>query len=197
MTISSISVSVSGLTDGDHHGLTLLLEGNLDGLSGGLLILGLVAVAAHLVVDLLDALGTDGPGDGVALLNILDGLSGKFDGGTVSIDMRGTDISLLNNIKNTAVVLGVLITISWLMVGWLVIASISWGWSISWLMISSWLVISLSGNTSCQGRDKETQPGLMNTKISLIDRKYLIFKGETLVSEIWFIAAADVNLQIH
>ena len=72
VSVSTISsVSVSWLTDGDHHGLALLLEGDLDSLAGGLLVLWLVGVAAHLIVNLLNALGTDSSGDIIALLNIL------------------------------------------------------------------------------------------------------------------------------
>ena len=71
VSVSTISVSVSWLAHGHHHGLALLDEAHLDSLAGGLLGLGLVAVAADLVVDLLDALSADSSGDVVALLHIL------------------------------------------------------------------------------------------------------------------------------
>ena len=161
VTISSIS---SRLADSDHLGLALLVEGDLHSLGTGSLSLGLVGVGADLIVNLLSGLCADSPGDIIALLLINDGLPHQLHGVAHSLESGHTHLSLLNHILDRAVVLGMLITISWLMVGWLVITSISWGWSISWLMISSRLVVSLSGDTSCQGRDKETQPGLMNKK---------------------------------
>merc|ERR1719422_1329524 len=121
VAVAAISVSVSGLTHGHHHGLALLDKADLDGLGGGDLGLGLVAVAAHLVVDLLSALSAHGPGHGVALLHILDGLPGQLDRGAGGLDVGGAHISLLDHIQDGAVVLGVLVTIGWLVVSGLVV----------------------------------------------------------------------------
>ena len=54
-----------------------------------------------------------------------------------------------------------LISIGWLVVGWLMISTISWSSSIgSWVTIGSRLVIGLGRNTSSQSWDEEAQPGL-------------------------------------
>jgi len=100
VAVSVVAVSSVGLADSHHHVLALLVEGHLNGLGGGGLSLGLVGVGADLVVDLLSALGTDGAGDGVALLNILDALAAQLNGGADSIKGRGAHISNLNNIQN-------------------------------------------------------------------------------------------------
>ena len=100
VAVGVVTISGVGLADSDHHVLALLLEGHLNGLGGGGLSLGLVGVGADLVVDLLGALGTDGAGDGVALLNILDALAAQLNGGADSIKGRGAHISNLNNIQN-------------------------------------------------------------------------------------------------
>merc|ERR1719411_2041235 len=121
VAVSAIAVSMSGLTDSHHHGLALLDEADLDSLGGGDLGLGLVAVAAHLVVNLLSALSADSPGHGVALLHILDGLPGQLHGGAGGLNVGGAHISLLHHIQHGAVVLGVLISIGGLMVGGLMV----------------------------------------------------------------------------
>ena len=100
VAVGVVTISGVGLADSDHHVLALLLEGHLNGLGGGGLSLGLVGVGADLVVDLLGALGADGAGDGVALLNILDALAAQLNGGADSIKGRGAHISNLNNIQN-------------------------------------------------------------------------------------------------
>jgi len=100
VAVSVVAVSSVGLADSHHHVLALLVEGHLNGLGGGGLSLGLVGVGADLVVDLLSALGTDGAGDGVALLDILDALAAQLNGGADSIKGRGAHISNLNNIQN-------------------------------------------------------------------------------------------------
>jgi len=90
----------SRLADSHHLGLTHLLKGHLHSLGGGALSLGLVGVGADLVVNLLSALGTDGAGNGVALLDILDALAAQLNGSADSIKGRGAHISNLNNIQN-------------------------------------------------------------------------------------------------
>merc|ERR1719400_1402338 len=107
-----VAVAVlGGLAHGHHLGLALLLEGDLDGLGGGLLVLGLVGVAAHLVVDLLDALSAHGAGDGVALLDVLDGLAAQLDVGALGGEGGGADLGSLNHVQDGAVVLGVLVSV--------------------------------------------------------------------------------------
>jgi len=149
---TTMSISVLGrLADGDHLGLALLAERNLNSLGGSLLTLRLVRVGADLVVDLLDALGTDGTGDSVALLNILYALTGEFDWGADCFQSWGANFSSLDNILNGAVVLGVLITIAGLVVGRLMV-----GWlMVSWLRVGrlmvGGLVVLLCWNTSHEG----------------------------------------------
>jgi hypothetical protein len=158
VAVSTISsVSVVGLTDGHHHGLALLLEGNLDSLAGGLLALVLVGVGADLVVDLIDGLGTDGPGDLVALLDILHALPGEIHWGAGGVNVGGADISGLHNVKDAAVVLGVLVpmVVGGLVVGRLVVSRLV----VSGLMVSG-LVVGGGGDTSDQGGNQETQPSL-------------------------------------
>merc|ERR1719412_715325 len=100
VAVSVVAVSSVGLADSDHHVLALLVEGHLDGLGSGGLSLGLVGVGADLVVNLLSALGTDGAGNGVALLDILDALAAQLNGSADSIKGRSAHISNLNNIQN-------------------------------------------------------------------------------------------------
>jgi len=100
VSIAVVSVSWGWLADGDHLGVTLLLEGNLDGLGSGGLSLLLVRVGADLVVDLLNALGTDGTGDWVALLFVNNDLDGKLNWVADSLKSWGADFGGLNNILN-------------------------------------------------------------------------------------------------
>jgi len=117
-TSVSVSISILGrLADGNHLGFALLVERNLNSLGGSLLILRLVRIGADLVVDLLNALGTDSTGDCVALLDILDVLAGEFDWVADCFQSWGANFSSLNYILDGAVVLGVLITIARLVVG--------------------------------------------------------------------------------
>jgi len=162
VSITSIAVSVSWLTDGDHHGLAGLLECDLDSLASGLLILGLVGVAADLIVNLLNALRADSSGDSVALLDILDRLSGQLNWGTGGVNVRGAHISLFDNIEDAAVVLGVLITIGGLVVGRLgMVSSIGGGWGVGrGMAIGRSSVVGLGGDTGSQSWDKETEPSL-------------------------------------
>jgi len=123
-SISSMAISVLGrLADCHHLGLTLLLEGDLNSLGGGDLILGLVGVGADLVVNLLDGLSADGTGDIIALLHLYDDLDGQVNIIALSDNGGGAHLGSLNNVDHGAVVLGVLIavvvaTIGWGVVGW-------------------------------------------------------------------------------
>jgi len=100
VSIAVVSVSWGWLADGDHLGVTLLLEGNLDGLGSGGLSLLLVRVGADLVVNFLNALGTDSTGDWVALFYINNDLDGKLNGVADSLKSWGTYFSRFNNILN-------------------------------------------------------------------------------------------------
>ena len=114
VAVALVAVAVAGglgLADGDHLGLALLLEGDLDGLGGGGLGLGLVGVGADLVVNLLDGLSADGPGDVVALLLVDDALPGQLDGVADGLEGGGAHLGGLNNVLHGAVVLGVLIAV--------------------------------------------------------------------------------------
>jgi len=111
VSVSTISVSrvVSGLAHGNHLGGALLGEADLNSLGGGVLRLGLVGVGADLVVNLLDGFRADSSGDGVALLNINDGLAGHINGLADGLESWGADLGGLNNITDGAVVLGVVV----------------------------------------------------------------------------------------
>merc|ERR1719187_2311055 len=115
----AITAIASGLAHRDHLGLALLVEGDLYGLGTGRLGLGLVGVGADLVVNLLDGLGADGPGDGVALLLVNDALPGQLDGVAHGLEGRHAHLSLFNDILNGAVVFGVFVTVT---IGWSMVA---------------------------------------------------------------------------
>jgi hypothetical protein len=134
VAIAVVSVSWGWLAHGHHLGVTLLVEGNLNSLSGGGLSLGLVGVGADLVVDLLNALSTDSPGYSVTLLGVNDILAGQLNGSTDSLKSRGAHLGSLDNIENRAVVLGLLIA----MVGGLVV---------DWGMVSRGVGYSMVGNS--------------------------------------------------
>merc|ERR1740123_308479 len=111
VAVSVVAVSGVGLADSHHHVLALLVEGHLDGLGGGGLSLGLVGVGADLVVNLLSALGTDGAGDGVALLDILDALAAQLNGSADGLKCGGADLGSLNDVEHGAVVLRVFVPV--------------------------------------------------------------------------------------
>ena len=166
VAVSAIStISVSGLADGHHHGLALLGERDLDSLASGLLVLGLVGVAAHLVVNLLGALSAHGPGDIVALLHILDRLPAQGDVNALGLNVGGAHISLLNHIEDAAVVLGVLVSVvgSGGVVGGLVVGR---GGVVGRgvVHIGGRLVVGLGGDGRSQGGEGKTQPGLNKKK---------------------------------
>ena len=76
------------------------LEGDLNSLGIGVLLLLLVGVGTDLILLNLDALRADSSGDGVALLSVDDLLDGKFNWGTDSLESWGANLSRLNNILN-------------------------------------------------------------------------------------------------
>lgn len=111
MSVSTISM-VSGLADGDHLDVGLLLEGDLDSLGGGGFFFLFVMVRADLVVNLLDLFGADGAGHGVGELLIDDDLDGQFDIFADGLEGGGADLSDFSHIANCAVVLGFLVAIT-------------------------------------------------------------------------------------
>ena len=100
VSIAVVSVSWGWLADGDHLGVTHLLVRNLNSLGCCSLSLLLVRVGADLVVDLLNALGTDSTGDWVALFYINNDLDGKLNWVADSLKSWGADFGGLNNILN-------------------------------------------------------------------------------------------------
>jgi len=100
VSIAVVSVSWGWLADGNHLGVTLLLEGNLNSLGSGGLSLLLVRVGADLVVNLLNALGTDSASDWVALFFVNNDLNGKLNWVADSLKSWGADFGGLNNILN-------------------------------------------------------------------------------------------------
>jgi len=100
VSVAVVSVSWGWLADGNHLGVTLLLKGNLNSLGSGLFGLLLVRVGADLVVNFLNALGTNSTGDWVALFYINNDLDGKLNGVADSLKSWGTNFSRFNNILN-------------------------------------------------------------------------------------------------
>ena len=72
VAVAVVAVAGGGLAHGHHLDITDLLEGDGDGLGGGVLALLLVGVGADLVLNNLDVGLADGSGDGVALFDIDD-----------------------------------------------------------------------------------------------------------------------------
>jgi len=100
VSVAVISVSWGWLADGDHLGVTLLLECNFNCLGSGGFSLLLVGVGTDFIVNLLNAFSADSAGDWVTLFSVDDDLDGKFDRIADSFESRGTDFSSLNNILN-------------------------------------------------------------------------------------------------
>jgi hypothetical protein len=105
----AVGGSGSRLAHSHHLVGALLLEGDLDGLGGGGLGLGLVGVGADLVVDLLDALGAHGASDRVALLRVDDVLAAEGDGLADGGEGGRADLGGFDDVKDGAVVLGHLV----------------------------------------------------------------------------------------
>ena len=149
VAIRVVSMTISGLADGDHLGVGLLLEANLSGLGSGVLILLVVGVAADLIGDLLDGLSADGTGNIIAVLSINNTLDGKLNILTVGLNGGCADLGDLSHILDSAVVLGLLImaimrlVISGgrLVVSWGMVMVSRGGLVVSWL----WLVGGLRG----------------------------------------------------
>jgi len=116
VSVSSVSVStisvVSGLADGDHLDIGLLLEGDLNSLGGGGFFFLLVSIRADFIVNLLDLFGTDGASHSVSEFLIDDDFDGQFDIVADGLEGRGADLSDFSHIANSAVVLRFLITIT-------------------------------------------------------------------------------------
>jgi len=100
VSIAVVSITWGRLADGHHLGITLLLERDLNSLGSCGFSLLLVGVGADLVVNDRHTLGTDSPGDRVALLSVNDNFSGDFDVLTDSLKSRGADLSRFNYILN-------------------------------------------------------------------------------------------------
>jgi hypothetical protein len=79
VSVAVVSISWGWLADGNHLGVALLHEGNLNSLGSCGFNLLLVRVGADLVVDLFNALGTDSTGDWVALLSVNNDLDCKLN----------------------------------------------------------------------------------------------------------------------
>jgi len=100
VSIAVVSVSWGWLADGHHLGVALLLEGDLNSLGSCGFNLLLVRVGADLIVDLLNALGTDSTGDWVALLSVYNDLDSKLNWVADSFESRGANFSSFDNILN-------------------------------------------------------------------------------------------------
>ena len=116
VSVSSVSVStisvVSGLADGDHLDIGLLLEGNLNGFGGGGLGGLFIMVGADFLGDNIDGDAADGTGDGVGEVNIDDDLDGKINILAGGGNGGGADLSDFSHIDDRAVMFGFLITVS-------------------------------------------------------------------------------------
>jgi len=100
VSVAVVSVSWGWLADGNHLGVALLVEGNLNSLGSGFFGLLLVRVGADLVINLLNALGTDSTGDWVALLYINNDLDSELNWVADSLKSRGANFGGFNNILN-------------------------------------------------------------------------------------------------
>jgi len=98
VSVAVVSISWGWLADGDHLGVALLDKGNLNSLGSGSFGLLLVRVCADLVVDLLNALGTDSTGDWVALFYVNNDLDGKLNWAADSLKSWGANFGRFNNI---------------------------------------------------------------------------------------------------
>ena len=79
VSIAVVSISWGWLADSHHLGIAFLGEGDLNSLGSCGFNLLLVRVGTDLVVDLLNALGTDSTGDWVALLSVYNDLDSKLN----------------------------------------------------------------------------------------------------------------------
>jgi len=109
VAIAVVAVARGGLADSHHLGVTFLLERNLNSLGSSGLSLRLVRVGANFIVNFFDALRAHSPCDYVALLSVNNVEAGELHRVADSLEGRGAHLSGLNNILNTAVVLGLLV----------------------------------------------------------------------------------------
>jgi len=98
VSVAVVSISWGWLADGDHLGVALLDKGNLNSLGSGSFGLLLVRVGADLVVNLLNALGTDSTSNWVALFYINNDLDGKLNWVADSLKSWGANFGRFNNI---------------------------------------------------------------------------------------------------
>ena len=114
--MSMVAVSmVTRLTDSDHLDLSLFFEGNLNSLGGGVFVLLLVGISADFLRNLLNGFGAHSAGDSVAHLLVHNTLDGQIDIFAGGHNGGSTDLSLFSHILDSAVVLGLFITISMMM----------------------------------------------------------------------------------
>jgi len=101
MSISSMSVAFgSRLANGHHLGLALLVEGDLNSLGSCGFSLSLVGIGTDLIVNLLNALGTDSTGDWVTLLFVNNFFDGNLYWVADSFKSRGANFSRFNDVLN-------------------------------------------------------------------------------------------------
>jgi len=101
ITTMSMSIPLRGrLADGNHLNLALLVERNLNSLGSGFLSSLLIRVSTDLIVNLLNAFGTDCTGHWVALLFVNNFLDGKLNWVTDSLESRGANLCRFDNILN-------------------------------------------------------------------------------------------------
>jgi len=98
VSIAVVSISWGWLADGHHLGVALLVEGDLNSLGSCGFNLLLVRVGTDLIVDLLNALGTDSTGDWVTLLSVNNDLDSKLNWVADSFQSRSANFSSFDNI---------------------------------------------------------------------------------------------------
>jgi len=171
MSITVMAISSGWLADSDHLNILLLLEGDLNSLGSGGLLLLLVAVGANLIGDLFNGLSADSPGDIIAELLVDDLLDGKVNIGADLLEGWHADLGNLSHILDGAVVLGLLIAVAaigWgvVAIGWGGMVAISWGGMVAiswggmsvgwgWVAVSWGWVVSVAG--SSRGKWQQSQ----------------------------------------
>lgn len=112
VSVRSVAISMSGLADGDHLDIGFLFEGDFNGFASGVFVLLLVGVRADLLGDLLNGLGTNSTGDGVAEFLVDNDLDGQLNILADSFESGGADFGDFSHILNSAVVFGFLVAIT-------------------------------------------------------------------------------------
>ena len=157
VAIASVSVAtIGGGADSHHLDLGLLLEGDLNSLGSGVLLLLGVVVAADLIGDLLDGLSADSAGDIIAELLVDNDLDGQIDVLANSLKGWGADLGDLSHVLDSAVVLGLLIAVAAISGGWVAVSggmAVGWGSVVSWgSMTISWGRVAIGwGGVAGQG----------------------------------------------